>query len=135
MIVFDLQCLDGGERFEAWFASNDDFERQAKERLVSCPVCQSSRIAKAPMAPLVPKTSAQASDTIGHLATIQANLLKDSRWVGDRFAETARAMHHGEVEAGSVHGEATADEAKSLLSEGVPIVPLPLPVVPPNQVN
>ena len=69
------------------------------------------------------------------MAAIQAELLKDSRWVGDRFADTARAMHCGEIEREQVHGNATLEQAKSLVDEGVPVAPLPLPVVPPNQVN
>ncbi len=69
------------------------------------------------------------------LAAIQAELLKDSRWVGDEFADTARAMHSGEIEREQVHGNATLEQAKSLVDEGVPVAPLPLPVVPPSQVN
>jgi hypothetical protein len=133
MIVFDLQCGDGGERFEAWFRSNADYEEQRAGGLVQCPVCQSANVAKAPMAPNVPKKSADAP--LARLAAMQAEMLKDSRWVGDRFAETARAMHNGEVEREQVHGQATLKDAKSLAEDGVPVAPLLLPVVPPSQVN
>jgi hypothetical protein len=133
MIVFDLQCGDGGERFEAWFRSNADYEEQRAGGLVQCPVCQSANVAKAPMAPNVPKKSPESP--LARLAAMQAEMLKDSRWVGDRFAETARAMHNGEVEREQVHGQATLQDAKSLAEDGVPVAPLPLPVVPPNQVN
>ena len=44
-------------------------------------------------------------------------------------------MHLGEREQRPVHGQASADEARSLIDEGVSILPLPLPVVPPGQVN
>jgi len=74
-------------------------------------------------------------DAMAKLATLQAELLRDSKWVGDEFADTARAMHHGEIDTSPVHGEATAEQARSLVDDGVPIAPLPLPVVPPNQVN
>ncbi len=133
MIVFDLQCLASGDRFEAWFRSNADFERQLDQGLVQCPFCQSSRITKAPMAPLLPKSSGY--DGIEKLASLQAELLRNSRWVGDEFADTARAMHVGEIDTSPVHGEATAEQARSLVEDGIPIAPLPLPVVPPNQVN
>jgi hypothetical protein len=62
-------------------------------------------------------------------------MLKESRWVGDEFADTARAMHSGEIEREQVHGNATLEQAKSLVDEGIPVAPLPLPVVPPSQVN
>jgi hypothetical protein len=132
MIVFDLQCLDGGETFEAWFRSSADYEEQRSDGLVQCPVCLSVNVAKAPMAPSVPR---KGGDPIARLAAIQSELLKDSRWVGDKFAETARAIHSGEAEPEQVHGSATLEQAKSLVAEGVPVAPLPLPVVPPTQLN
>jgi hypothetical protein len=138
MIVFDLHCLARGDRFEAWFRSNADFERQVEQGLVQCPFCQSSQVTKAPMAPQVPRKGEAGpaiGDAIAKLASLQAELLRDSKWVGDEFANTARAMHLGEIDTAPVHGEATAEEAQSLVEDGVPIAPLPLPVVPPNQVN
>jgi hypothetical protein len=66
---------------------------------------------------------------------MQAEMLKGSRWVGDQFAETARAMHVGEIEAEQVHGNATLEQARSLIDEGVPVAPLPLPMRPPSQIN
>ena len=133
MIVFDLQCRDGGETFEAWFRSSADYDEQSEAGLVQCPVCQSANIGKAPMAPGVPRKG--SGSPIARLAAMQAELLKDSRWVGDQFTETARAMHSGEIEAAQVHGNATLEQAKSLADDGIPVAPLPLPVTPPSQVN
>jgi hypothetical protein len=133
MIVFDLQCRDGGETFEAWFRSSEDYEQQREARLVQCPICQSANVGKAPMAPRVPRKG--SDNPIARLAAMQAELLKDSRWVGDRFTETARAMHSGEIEREQVHGNATLEQAKSLVDDGVPVAPLPLPVTPPSQIN
>lgn len=136
MIVFDLQCLEtgctGGETFEAWFRSGADYDEQSAAGMVQCPFCESANIAKAPMAPRLPRKS---SSGLARIAAIQAEMLKDSRWVGDQFAETARAMHSGEIEPEQVHGQATLADAKALADEGVPVAPLPLPVVPPSQVN
>ena len=133
MIVFDLHCRDGGETFEAWFRSGADYEEQRAAGLVQCPVCQSANIDKAPMAPSVPRKS--ASNPFAKLAAMQAEMLKDSRWVGDQFTETARAMHSGEIAPEQVHGNATLEQAKSLAEDGIPVAPLPLPVTPPSQVN
>ena len=133
MIVFDLHCGDSGETFEAWFRSNADFEQQRAAGLVQCPFCGSTRVAKAPMAPSLPRKSADRG--LAKVAAMQADLLKDSRWVGDEFADTARAMHSGEIAQAQVHGNATLAEAKALVDEGIPVAPLPLPVVPPSQVN
>ena len=132
MIVFDLHCRDGGETFEAWFRSSSDFEEQNSSGLVECPICGSNNIGKAPMAPRVPR---KGSDALARLAAAQAEILQNSRWVGDRFAETARAIHAGEAEPEQVHGNATLAQAKSLAEDGVPVAPLPFAVVPPSQVN
>ena len=133
MIVFDLQCRDGGETFEAWFRSSADYDEQRANGLVQCPFCQSANVAKAPMAPRLPRKG--ALEPLARLAEIPAEMLKNSRWVGDKFTDTARAMHSGEVEPEIVHGNATVEQAKSLVDDGVPVAPLPLPVVPPDQVN
>lgn len=134
MIVFDLQCRTGGERFEAWFHSNAEFEEQRGAGLVQCPYCQSAEVEKAPMAPMLPRRG-NVSDAFAKLASMQTEMLKDSEWVGEKFADTARKMHSGEIEPKLVHGQASASEARSLIDDGVPIAPLPLPVVPPSQVN
>ncbi|WP_155264133.1 DUF1178 family protein [Sphingomonas segetis] len=133
MIVFDLQCRDGGETFEAWFRSNADYEEQSGAGLVECPFCQSANVAKAPMAPRLPRKG--SDNPLARLAAMQAEMLKESRWVGDQFAHTARAIHSGEMAPQQVHGSATLEQAKALVEDGVPVAPLPLPVTPPSQVN
>lgn len=133
MIVFDLQCDDGGETFEAWFGSGADFDAQSDAGLVQCPVCGSANVRKAPMAPRVPRKN--TGQPLAQLAALQAKLLENSRWVGEEFPDTARAMHAGEIEPEQVHGKATVEQARALADDGIPVAPLPLPVQPPNQVN
>ncbi len=69
------------------------------------------------------------------LAAMQAELLKQSTWVGDGFAEQSRAMHYGEREVSTIHGKATPTEAKALLEEGIAVAPLPFPIAPPEELN
>jgi hypothetical protein len=133
MIVFDLQCRDGGETFEGWFRSNADYDEQREAGLVQCPLCRSANIIKAPMAPSVPRKGTDSP--FARLAAFQGELLKNSRWVGDEFTNTARAMHSGEIEREQVHGNATIEQAKALIDDGISVAPLPLQVKPPNQVN
>jgi hypothetical protein len=137
MIVFDLRCRDGGEVFEGWFSSSADFDDQIARGLLHCPYCQSSEVEKAPMAPHVGRRTNQLERTgpLRRLAELQGRMLEGSQWVGAGFPEEARAMHLGEIEHRPVHGEASSDEVRSLIEDGVPVLPLPLPVVPPEQVN
>ena len=78
---------------------------------------------------------AEAVEMMRALATMQAEALKSSRWVGGDFAEQSRAMHYGEQTAESIHGQATPEEAKELLEEGIAVAPLLVPFVPPEQSN
>lgn len=140
MIIFDLKCSPQGHVFEAWFASSSAFEEQRSTGLVACPLCGSSEIAKAPMAPAVRPRSAATSPTfskaaLAAVAELQKRILEGSEGVGDRFADEARAIHLGEAEARAIHGQATLDEAESLLDEGIAIAPLPFPVPPPGEEN
>ena len=138
MILFDLRCQAGGEVFEGWFASSNDYAEQIERGLVQCPFCGSAEVGKAPMAPRVGRKGEAEAGTrraMTELAELQQRLLSNSEWVGDELPETARAMHLGEVEPRPVHGKASAEDARSLMDEGIPVLPLPLPVVPPRQVN
>jgi len=69
------------------------------------------------------------------LAKAQTKALKESTWVGDKFAEKSRAMHYGEADSASIHGQATMQEAKDLADEGISVAPLPFPVAPPEDLN
>lgn len=69
------------------------------------------------------------------IAATQAEALKSSRWVGNDFAENARAMHYGEAEHQAIHGQATPDEARELLDEGIEVAPILFPVAPPGEAN
>ena len=163
MIVFELECRDGGHRFEGWFRSSDDFAHQQETGMLACPQCGSVEIGKAAMAPAVPRKGNQQSASrqaeveiessaerapvsnapvpaevqkaLETLAKAQAKALEKSRWVGNRFAEDARAMHYGEREHETIHGAATPDEAEALIDEGIAVAPLPFPVAPPEEQN
>ena len=160
MIVFDLHC-DNGHAFEGWFRSTEDFAGQQERGLLSCPDCGTASVAKAPMAPAVPRKGnsgaprqaveeiatpedrpvanrpmpAELQRALKTLARAQAKALEKSRWVGNGFAEQSRAMHYGEREAEPIHGEASMDEAARLIDEGIEVSPLPFPVAPPEDLN
>lgn len=165
MIVFDLTCKDAGHVFEIWFGSTADYEDQKARGLVTCPYCGSADVGKAVMAPNVAAkgnsntnsaanirdeagavtaeipaaanfpSPAQFKDMVAKLAQVQAKMLEGSDYVGTRFAEEARSMHLGEQEVRSIHGQTSAEEARALIEEGVPVAPLPLPVAPPKSRN
>ncbi|MEO6092311.1 MAG: DUF1178 family protein [Novosphingobium sp.] len=82
-----------------------------------------------------PPLPPEAVRMMHQLAKMQAKVLETSRWVGGRFADDARAMHYGERDQESIHGEATPAEAEALIEEGIEIAPLPFPIAPPGKAN
>ncbi|WP_242182187.1 DUF1178 family protein [Sphingomonas sp. CARO-RG-8B-R24-01] len=152
MIVFDLQCASA-HVFEAWFGSGAAFEDQQARGLLACPLCGDARVIKAVMAPNVGVKGNRGADSrstsptpkmpppaeikaaLKALAATQAHMVRQSTWVGRGFADQARAMHDGVVEQSAIHGAATLAEAKALHEDGVPIMPLPFPLLPPETVN
>jgi hypothetical protein len=160
VIAFDLVCQPAHHRFEGWFASSEDYDRQCERDLLACPVCGSKDVVKAVMAPNIgrkgnqrstksvesspsneialsnqPQMPAEIAEAISKLAQMQNEMLKKSEWVGGRFVEEARAIHYGESEERSIHGEATVEDARALHEEGIGISPLPLPYIPPEAKN
>lgn len=155
MIVFDLSC-DKGHRFEGWFGSSSDYAAQSARGLVKCPKCDSAAVNKAPMAPGVTakgnRAAAPATGAYGRqvssgpvapevlkafraLAEAQGKALKNSTWVGDKFAEEARSIHYGEAAEAPIHGKATREEAAELAAEGIAVAPILFPVAPPDELN
>ncbi|MCX7241309.1 MAG: DUF1178 family protein [Burkholderiales bacterium] len=156
MKVLDLQCAHG-HTFEGWFASEDDFVSQTQRAMVQCPVCGNPEVVKKLSAPRLnlahstdrderAERTAQQDRTEGADQTVpmatkagaeQALLatwlsmarqvLASTDDVGSRFAEEARKMHYQEIEARSIRGTATPDEARSLVDEGIDVIALPLP--------
>jgi hypothetical protein len=144
MIRYALRCADG-HRFDSWFQSADAFDGLAEKGLVSCAVCGRPDVTKAIMAPQVAaETEAPAPEPSKPLSTpshpmeaalraFRAHLEANSTYVGGRFAAEARAMHLGEKADAPIHGEANPDEARALIEDGVPI--LPIPVLPKAKAN
>lgn len=147
MIVFDLKC---GEThvFEAWFDSSADYESQKARGLVSCPMCGSEDVDKAVMAPAVsPKgnrtvTAAERQAETARLQALRADVEANCDYVGRNFATEARARHQAAEESADdqrgdpgkpgalpttrgIYGEASLAEAVDLISDGIPVTPLP----------
>lgn len=136
MIVLNLACSNG-HRFEGWFGSAEDFQRQAAAGEMVCPMCGDNKIIRLPASPHVKRRRAgespqQANDAPESaiqetLRALTQALIRGSEDVGDRFPEEARKIHYEEVSARRIRGTATLREAGELIDEGIAVVPLPVP--------
>ena len=138
MIKYALGCVEG-HAFDSWFSDSASYDKQRKRGFVACPECGSTRVDKAIMAPAV---------VGGDRATVQAvpELVVDDRRrqareffvrmrreidantddVGAKFPDVARAIHFGDEPERAIRGRASLAEAKSLLEDGVAVMPLPM---------
>jgi hypothetical protein len=144
MKVFDL-CCDHDHRFEGWFGSEADYDRQMAASLIECPLCASREIRRLPSAPRLNLSQAQAPAPIAPepdsaarageaRAQLQAmwmqmarRIIENTEDVGTKFAEEARKIHYQESEERAIRGVATAEETAALADEGIEVLSLPLP--------
>lgn len=136
MIVFELICAEE-HRFEGWFGSSEEFDRQRGGGLLACPICASGDVRKLPAAkirragaesPPVPEGApAPAASKPLTLAAFVEHVLKNTDDVGQRFPEEARKIHYDEAPRRSIRGVASREEAEALADEGIPVFSLPIP--------
>jgi len=132
VIKYALHCVVGHE-FEGWFGSSSDFDDQSGRGLVACPVCGDAHVAKQIMAPAV--TGAKKADIapsaklremmMEAAEQVRSHVEENFDYMGDAFADEARAIHEGRSEARGIYGEATPKEIQSLEKDGVSVAPLP----------
>lgn len=138
MILYDLTC-HREHRFESWFRNSNVVEKLIKAGEVVCPSCGSKKVQKAPQAPRIAKSdeaSQAASNEQRELevamekATVALKELrevieKNFEHVGDKFPDEARRIHYGEAKERGIYGNASKEEAKKLLDEGIDVYAIP----------
>ncbi len=134
MIRFNLKCAND-HQFESWFQSNATFDKLAATGMVSCTACGSTQVSKSIMAPAVSTKGdvTPVKPVAEKLAAIRAEVEANSDYVGKDFAKEARDMHDGVTPERSIYGEAKLEDARKLVEDGVPVMPLPF--IPPKRVN
>lgn len=134
MIRYALICCDCDAEFEAWFSSSASYDKQAKAGQLDCISCSGHNISKQIMAPSVRSSKgrlkAPSSDAAKLMAAARDHIAKTHDYTGPDFPNEARAMHYGEIEQRPIWGEASPEEAQSLIKEGVNAAPLPAPLAP-----
>lgn len=136
MKVYNLGC-EHHHRFEGWFSSEEDFDKQSGSGQIQCPVCDSREIQRLPAAPRLNLSNPQPPEQDGHLQAVREqvgklvqHLISNTEDVGERFAEEARRMHYNETPERAIRGVASANECAALVEEGIEVIALPTPVPP-----
>ncbi len=144
MIRYALLC-EHEHDFEGWFGSSDDYDDQQGRGLLECQMCGSKGVRKAMMAPAVTGTKAQtgpdapppeAREMMMQAAqAMRAHVEDNFDYVGDAFAKEARDIHEGRSEERGIYGEASGQDVKKLVEDGVPVAPMPPKARPKSEVN
>ncbi len=140
MIRYDLACKNG-HCFDGWFRDSEAFEKLVKIGEVTCTECGSTEVEKQLMAPGIPSRHNKYEPTNQQMAAglqnakqkeladavrkLRQEVTENADYVGEEFPEEARKMHYGEAEERGIYGEASIDEAKDLIDEGINVAPLP----------
>jgi hypothetical protein len=149
MIRYALRC-DRDHAFESWFQSSSAYESQVKRKLVECPACGSTKVEKAIMAPRVAAKKgrelaapapvalepaapgpqalmmAQERELRAKLKELRDHIVSNADNVGGQFPNEARKMHYGDIEHRPIYGEASLQEARELVEEGIEVAPIPV---------
>jgi hypothetical protein len=141
VIVFDLGC-ENSHRFEGWFASNEDFERQIGRKLVTCPLCGNANVARLPHASHIgtggkehaarKEAAATAQQQYANVSSevltkLVEHIIDNTEDVGAAFPEEARKIHYRESAERRIRGTASRDEVDALRDEGIDVIALPIP--------
>ncbi|MCJ8144898.1 DUF1178 family protein [Ancylobacter sp. A5.8] len=150
MMLYRLQCGQDHD-FESWFRDSAAFDSQKVRGLVTCPVCGSTEVEKAIMAPAlgagtrkfapeepaapagVPAPAAAPVALMGEkeqalramLKAVREHVVNTADYVGEEFATKARRMHEGDEEKRAIYGEASPDEVRGLIEDDIEVMPLP----------
>ena len=133
MIVYSLSCATG-HAFEGWFSSSAAYDEQLAGGKLVCPVCDSRKVTKVPMAPALSNAvGKQKSEPSAHelrrmrqfMTGLRKHVMDTAENVGRDFPEEARKIHYGETEERPIYGEASVKDAIELVEEGVNVAPLP----------
>jgi len=132
MIKYQLRCRCNHE-FEGWFPDSKEYKRQKNKGMIQCPMCDSTAVDKAIMAPNV-KTSkkkpipddyfvmGESAEQI--LRKLNKKIKKDYQDVGKNFAKEARKAAKGKRDQ-KFYGKPTKEETNKLLDEGIDLFAVP----------
>ena len=134
MIIFDLKCANG-HKFDGWFKDRQAFIEQNLQKLVACPVCNSSSVDIVPSSvTIMGKDSRDAGKLEGKensplkaLQALHQYIDKNFEDVGNQFAEVALKINFGEEEKRNIKGTTTPQEDDNLREEGVQFIKVPIP--------
>tara|TARA_Y100000739_G_C20374648_1_gene358371 strand:- start:252 stop:674 length:423 start_codon:yes stop_codon:yes gene_type:complete len=134
MIKYNLKCENEHE-FESWFSDSKEFENLNKKKLLECIFCNSNKINKSIMAPMISVIESNNNETPNlkntnnkekeKLIKLREYIEKNFENVGDRFSDKVREIYYDKKSKKTIYGTTTAKEREELSEEGIDLLSIP----------
>ena len=135
MIKYNLKCNNNHE-FESWFADSKEFEKLKSKNLLECIFCNSKKITKSIMAPMISTTKKKNLDEfkieVNNLQTEKRKLIKlrnfiekNFQYVGKDFSKKVREIYYDKKNKKTIYGTTTPKEREELKEEGIDVLSIP----------
>ena len=131
MIKYRLICKNCDLSFDSWFASSLEYEKLKKKKFLICHNCNSKKIEKNLMAPVLLNKSKNEKnlrfkDVEKKIKEYQKFIKNNFDYVGKNFAYEARSIHYDKKKKEKgIYGTASKEEIKELKEEGINVENLP----------
>ena len=134
MIKYNLKCHNNHE-FESWFSDSNEFEKLNKKKLLECIFCNSKKISKSIMSPMISVTNDNKDqlEKDNNILKIEKNSLlqirqyieKNFEYVGADFGKKVREIYYDRDSKKRIYGTTTPEEREELSEEGIDLISIP----------
>jgi len=134
MIKYNLICNNNHE-FESWFADSKEFEKLNNKKLLECIYCNSKKITKSIMAPMISVTKDRGYNLEiseqelklekANLRKLRKYIEKNFEYVGENFSKRVREIYYDKKSKKTIYGITTPQEREELKEEGIDLLSIP----------
>ena len=134
MIKYNLKCENDHE-FESWISNSNEFEKLNRRKLLECIYCNSKKIKKSIMSPMVSAVRDKNSkfkkmqeilkNDRKSLIEIRKYIEKNFEYVGENFSKKVREIYYDKKSKKTIYGKTTLKERKELAEEGIDLLSIP----------
>ena len=133
MIKYNLKCQNEHE-FESWFSNSEEFEKLDNKGLLECIYCNSKKIKKSIMSPMIsssrnkkdsPEIKRAFKNEKNKLLFLRKYIENNFDYVGENFTKKVREFYYDKKSKKGIYGTASPKEREELAEEGIDLISIP----------
>lgn len=133
MIKYILECHNN-HKFDSWFSDSNEFEKLNKQKLLECIYCNSKKISKSIMSPMIgiknnpediKKINSRLESNKKDLKLLRNFIEKNFEYVGKNFSRKVREVYYDKESKKAIYGTASPEEREELSEEGIDLLTIP----------